>query len=142
MSRSTTRYILGVPAVVVVIVAAYALWVVTTPGPLAFAGGKTVALADYHAANPTGVPASLAQADQVTRGEYLARAADCTACHTAPGGKELAGGLGFCLWQNLFDALHRIRIRLCPDCTNLAQIAIPPLRLGICLKGCICLRHA
>ena len=30
----------------------------------------------------------------VERGEYLARAADCMACHTAPGGKEFAGGLG------------------------------------------------
>ncbi len=27
------------------------------------------------------------------RGSYLARAADCVACHTAPGGKEFAGGL-------------------------------------------------
>lgn len=29
----------------------------------------------------------------VARGAYLARAADCTACHTAPGGKPFAGGL-------------------------------------------------
>jgi mono/diheme cytochrome c family protein len=34
------------------------------------------------------------QALQV-RGEYLARAADCVACHTAPGGKQYAGGLPF-----------------------------------------------
>src|SRR5690606_42008264 len=27
------------------------------------------------------------------RGEYLARAGDCVACHTAPGGKVFAGGL-------------------------------------------------
>ena len=31
--------------------------------------------------------------DDVTRGAYLAKAADCTACHTAPGGKPFAGGL-------------------------------------------------
>src|SRR3984885_1794996 len=31
----------------------------------------------------------------VARGEYLARAADCTACHNAPGGKPFAGGLPF-----------------------------------------------
>jgi len=31
--------------------------------------------------------------DQVKRGEYLARAADCMACHTAPGGAPFAGGL-------------------------------------------------
>jgi fructose 5-dehydrogenase cytochrome subunit len=29
----------------------------------------------------------------VMRGEYLAKAADCGACHTAPGGKPFAGGL-------------------------------------------------
>jgi mono/diheme cytochrome c family protein len=31
----------------------------------------------------------------VARGEYLARAADCAACHTAPGGQPFAGGLPF-----------------------------------------------
>ncbi|CAI8736583.1 c-type cytochrome [Pseudomonas sp. IT-P395] len=31
--------------------------------------------------------------DQVKRGEYLARAADCMACHTAAGGAPFAGGL-------------------------------------------------
>ncbi|MBE9603792.1 cytochrome c [Acetobacteraceae bacterium H6797] len=29
----------------------------------------------------------------IARGAYLARAGDCVACHTAPGGKEFAGGL-------------------------------------------------
>jgi fructose 5-dehydrogenase cytochrome subunit len=29
----------------------------------------------------------------IQRGEYLAKAADCGACHTAPGGKAFAGGL-------------------------------------------------
>ena len=32
-------------------------------------------------------------ADAVERGRYLALAADCAACHTAPGGAEFAGGL-------------------------------------------------
>ncbi len=32
-------------------------------------------------------------ADLVTRGQYLATAGDCAACHTAPGGKPFAGGL-------------------------------------------------
>ncbi len=36
---------------------------------------------------------NLANADQVKRGEYLARAADCMVCHTAPGGADFAGGL-------------------------------------------------
>lgn len=34
-------------------------------------------------------------ATQVVRGEYLARAADCVACHTTAGGKPFAGGLAF-----------------------------------------------
>jgi mono/diheme cytochrome c family protein len=29
----------------------------------------------------------------VAPGEYLARAGDCVACHSAPGGKAFAGGL-------------------------------------------------
>ena len=62
---------------------------------MAFASGPKVALADYKAGDPTGVPASLAKASQVERGAYLAKAADCVVCHTAPGGKEYAGGLGF-----------------------------------------------
>lgn len=40
--------------------------------------------------------AALAQSDadqSVSRGEYLARAANCVACHSAPGGEALAGGL-------------------------------------------------
>lgn len=34
-------------------------------------------------------------AGAMSPGEYVARAADCTACHTAPGGGALAGGLRF-----------------------------------------------
>src|SRR5579862_6165693 len=30
---------------------------------------------------------------EIKHGEYLAIASDCEACHTAPGGKALAGGL-------------------------------------------------
>jgi mono/diheme cytochrome c family protein len=33
-----------------------------------------------------------AQAADVSKGEYLTRAADCAACHTKPGGEEFAGG--------------------------------------------------
>jgi mono/diheme cytochrome c family protein len=32
------------------------------------------------------------KAAQIARGEYLAQAGDCVACHTAPGGKLFAGG--------------------------------------------------
>jgi mono/diheme cytochrome c family protein len=56
---------------------------------------RQIDLADYGGEAPTGVPPSLAGADLAARGEYLARAADCVACHTAPGGKPFAGGLAF-----------------------------------------------
>jgi mono/diheme cytochrome c family protein len=66
---------------------------VLSPGPLAFAGGMPVVLAGYRAADPTGVPAELKNANAVKRGEYLTRAADCMVCHTGPGGTPYAGGL-------------------------------------------------
>ena len=83
-----------VVAVIIVAISVFA-WRTFARGPLAFAGGSTVALADYHEANPTGVPAGLTKADIVKRGEYLAKAADCMVCHTAPGGADYAGGLAF-----------------------------------------------
>ncbi|MFA5955890.1 cytochrome c [Hyphomicrobium sp.] len=85
-------WILAAVAAVVFVVAG---WIIYVPGPTAFASGSTVALGDYKDTNPTGVPASLATADLVTRGEYLTRAADCEACHTAKGGVPYAGGLAF-----------------------------------------------
>ena len=88
------RRIAVIVIVVVVTIGVFA-WRTFTRGPLAFAGGATVALADYHEANPTGVPAELAKADTTKRGEYLAKAADCMVCHTAPGGAAFGGGLAF-----------------------------------------------
>ncbi|RUP00702.1 cytochrome c [Hyphomicrobium sp.] len=79
-------------AIVACVVAA---WIIYVPGPTAFASGSTVALGDYKGTNPTGVPVSLASGDIVKRGEYLTRAADCEACHTAKGGVPYAGGLAF-----------------------------------------------
>jgi mono/diheme cytochrome c family protein len=38
-------------------------------------------------------PANVDKASIIARGEYLAQAGDCVACHTAPGGKLFAGGL-------------------------------------------------
>ena len=63
--------------------------------PSGFAKGKQVELAEFKGPDPTGAPSDLANADLVARGEYLTRAADCAACHTAPGGKPFAGGLPF-----------------------------------------------
>jgi mono/diheme cytochrome c family protein len=89
-----TRILVSVAAIVLVALA-IGVWIIRGPGPLAFANGPKVALADYRGANPTGVPAGLAQASLVERGAYLARAADCMVCHSTQGGKEYAGGLGF-----------------------------------------------
>jgi mono/diheme cytochrome c family protein len=93
MSPAARRILVSV--IVVVVIALAGVWIIRGPGPMDFADGPKVALADYHGANPTGVPVSLAQASPVERGAYLARAADCEACHTAPGGKPYAGGLAF-----------------------------------------------
>jgi mono/diheme cytochrome c family protein len=82
---------------VLVFVAVVALFLVVSPGPMAFSKGRKVDLADYHAANPSGVPATLAQASLIKKGEYLAKAADCLVCHTAKDGEAYAGGFAFVL---------------------------------------------
>jgi len=92
--KPAVRILVGV-AVIGAAVAAGAVWYIRGPGPMAFANGPKVSLADYRGANPTGVPAALANASLIERGAYLARAADCMVCHTAAGGKEYTGGLGF-----------------------------------------------
>ena len=92
---SARARILASVAAIVVVALAVGLWIIRGPGPLAFADGTKGTLADYHNGSPAGVPASLANADVVKRGEYLANAADCLVCHTTQGGKPYAGGLGF-----------------------------------------------
>jgi mono/diheme cytochrome c family protein len=92
MSPGARRILLSVVAIAVV-AGIVTVWIVRGRGPMAFAGGPNVALADYKAANPTGVPALIAKASIVERGAYLARAADCMACHTSGDGREYAGGL-------------------------------------------------
>jgi mono/diheme cytochrome c family protein len=82
-------------AVIVVLALGYAGWLYTGHNAMSFASGSTVALADYKAGNPTGVPAEMASADLIKRGEYLAHAADCVACHTAPGAAPYSGGFAF-----------------------------------------------
>jgi mono/diheme cytochrome c family protein len=94
MSPAAHRILFSVVAIAVVVLFA-GVWIIRGPGPMAFGTGPNVALDDYKGANPTGVPAKLAQASLVERGAYLARAADCMVCHTTQGGKEYAGGLGF-----------------------------------------------
>jgi mono/diheme cytochrome c family protein len=101
-----TRGIIVVIIVLLVVAAVFA-WKIFGPGPMAFSGGSTVDLADYHAADPTGVPADLKNADVVKRGEYLTRAADCMVCHTTQHGAEYAGGLAF---PTPFGALYSTNI--------------------------------
>jgi mono/diheme cytochrome c family protein len=82
-------------AVSLVAVAALAWLALRADDPSSFAKGEQVDLAAFNRPNPTGVPAELVNAGLVARGEYLTRAGDCAACHTAPGGKPFAGGLPF-----------------------------------------------
>jgi hypothetical protein len=50
---------------------------------------STVALTGTVSAQDQGKPGNR---DVIAKGEYLARAGDCIACHTAPEGKLFAGG--------------------------------------------------
>ena len=63
---------------------------------LAFAIGVAWLPADARAqavkSNQSVAPNAAASATIVKQGEYLARAGDCVACHTVPGGKLFAGG--------------------------------------------------
>ena len=94
MARNAAlRYAIAAVAGIGVIVLAAFLWLIAGPGPTDFARGSVVALSAYNAADPTGVPAELRSASLIERGEYLTRAADCTACHSTPNGPPYAGGL-------------------------------------------------
>jgi mono/diheme cytochrome c family protein len=94
MKRSLGRRI-GIGISVVALVGLLVLaWYATRPGPMAFAGGQTVAL-DAYDGRPTGVPADFTDNDPIARGRYLTDAADCKSCHTPIGGKAFAGGRAF-----------------------------------------------
>jgi mono/diheme cytochrome c family protein len=55
--------------------------------PVLWSGGDNLHNGSAMAATPAD------QAALIKKGEYLARAGDCIACHTVRGGKEFAGGL-------------------------------------------------
>jgi mono/diheme cytochrome c family protein len=95
--HALVRYAALAVLAIAAVVLGGALWIVLGPGPTAFAGGDRVALANYHAGDPTGVSPELTDASLTQRGEYLTRAADCQACHTAKGGTPYAGGFAFVL---------------------------------------------
>ncbi|MGI4879340.1 MAG: c-type cytochrome [Janthinobacterium lividum] len=86
-------FLLG--CIIAVVGIAVTAWLALAPGATGFAGESPVLLADYRGVAPTGVPASLAKAPLLVRGEYLTRAADCAACHTAKGGRPFSGGRAF-----------------------------------------------
>jgi mono/diheme cytochrome c family protein len=88
---------IGMGVIIAVVLAGF-LWIVAlAPRPMDFAGGTHVAMTQYHAEDPSGVPPELKGASLIERGEYLARAADCAACHTTEGGAPYAGGRAFVL---------------------------------------------
>jgi fructose 5-dehydrogenase cytochrome subunit len=60
-------------------------------GTLLICFSTPIMLGAAHAAEPSGPPVQ--SAAMIDRGKYLATAADCAACHTAPGGNRFAGGL-------------------------------------------------
>jgi alcohol dehydrogenase (quinone), cytochrome c subunit len=62
-------------------------------GVLVVLGAWIFALLPTHTRQIAAGQSAAADAASVERGRYLAVAADCAACHTAPGGKPFAGGL-------------------------------------------------
>src|SRR5260370_25200964 len=87
------RYtLIGIAVILAVVLIGFFWMVVLAPQAMDFAGGPHVALTEYHGEDPTGVPAELKGASPIERGQYLARPADCAACHTAEGGAPVACG--------------------------------------------------
>ena len=69
-----------------------------TIGALGVVGAISAACFFFWPASIEAVQATDAQptgSALVAKGEYLTKAADCAACHTAPGGKPFAGGRAF-----------------------------------------------
>ena len=96
--RRLVRSLLLVALVACVGGAAFAGWLALAPGATDFVPGESpIPLAKYAGPPPSGVPAELAGASLLARGEYLTLAADCKACHTVPGGVAFAGGRAFTL---------------------------------------------
>lgn len=59
---------------------------------IVFVGALTYALVPTHTRPIASSQPPHSDAASIERGRYLAVAADCTACHTAPGGQPFAGG--------------------------------------------------
>ncbi len=90
MKLKRTGIVVGILLLIGLVLA----FAVRQPGPMAFANGKRVALAEYNG-KPTGTPADFQDTDPLAKGRYLTVAADCEACHTRDGGAAFAGGRPF-----------------------------------------------
>lgn len=110
ISLKLKRWIIG--SFVVLVVGAAGTWMLLTPPALSFAQGDAVTLSAYRGPSPIGVPVVLRSADLVTRGKYLAEAADCEVCHTTEGGQPFAGGRAF---PTPFGVLHSPNITADPE---------------------------
>ncbi|WAC00466.1 MULTISPECIES: cytochrome c [Pseudomonas] len=76
----------------------------------------------------TGLAAQAEEATDalVKKGEYLARAGDCVACHTAKGGKPFAGGLPM---QTPIGTVYSTNIT--PDVTGIGQYSFEDFDLAV-----------
>src|SRR5262252_5027091 len=97
MARRRRRLLLAASAILVVL-------------GLAATGFASINLLRGRTGGPIQKPD--APAALVARGRYLAQAADCAACHTAPGGAPFAGGLAM---QSGFGAIYSTNITPDPD---------------------------
>ena len=70
MMIKRTGIVLGILVLIGLVLA----WIIRQPGPMAFADGKRVAIAEY-SGKPTGVPADFNDPDPLAKGRYLAVAA-------------------------------------------------------------------
>jgi len=74
---------------------------------LAGAGVAVVAKPTEAGVPPPPATAAAPSPELIARGEYIARLGDCVACHTAPGGQPMAGGLEL---KTPFGALYSTNI--------------------------------
>jgi mono/diheme cytochrome c family protein len=80
-------------------ISAVAAWLANQPAsakapPVLSAAAKLPLQCGSVAPQPTvSRPPKVERPEQVVRGEYLARAGDCSACHTVKGGESYAGGV-------------------------------------------------
>jgi mono/diheme cytochrome c family protein len=87
---------------------AYGASIETASGAAQAASGPaTAAKTTPPASGQTASAQTTSSGSLVKRGEYVARAADCNSCHTAPGGKPFAGGYAL---QSAFGTIYGTNI--------------------------------